>query len=49
MSIDVTWPRKAPASEAEKLLREIFEYLGIDTKNAENATLISMVEKYKEK
>ena len=49
MSVDVTWPRTTPISEAEKLLREIFEYLDIDLSKAEIGALQTMVERYKRK
>ena len=47
MSVQVTWPRKSKVSPEEKLLRRIFEHVGVAPDQANNATLISMVERYK--
>jgi hypothetical protein len=46
MSIQATWPRATRLSAEEKLLRDIFSYIGVDPERAENATLCTMVERY---
>ena len=47
MTIDVTWPKATPMSEEEKTLRRIFDYIGVDQDLAEDATLRTMMERYK--
>ena len=49
MSVNVTWPRTTNVTPEEELLRGIFEYIDVKPDYwADNATLISMVERYRD-